>query len=249
MGTSAGENRREIYVTLAQVRRSVYELLSAFYLDLPDRAMIQSIFDPDFERELSSVASAFETGEIRDGLRLIHGFISSFRKKPEEETLKRIAVDRTKLFRGISEETGPPPPYESVYREQRTDGASRAEVFRFYGKLGVTPPETITESPDYLGVEIDFMRLLCRQEEEAWRNGNPYRALELLSAGLEFLNEHLLKWVPLFCERMFEKAELDFYRGLARFTSGFLTYDSHLVEERFKEIRIHGASDHRPRQG
>ena len=249
MGASAGENRTERYVTLAQARRSVYELLSAFYLDLPDRAMVQSLFAPDFEKELSSVASAFETGEIREGLRLIHGFISSFRNEPEEETLRRIAVDRTRLFRGISEETGPPPPYESMYREHRTGGASSAEVFRFYEKLGVTPPETVTESPDYLGVEIDFMRLLCRQEEEAWRNGNPGRALELLGAGLEFLREHLLKWVPSFCERMVERAEIDFYRGLARFTSGFLAYDSRLVGERLKEVRIHGASDPRSRQG
>ncbi len=225
------------HLTIAQERRSVYDLLSAFYLLLPDEVMVESIFDPDFEEKLSAVASVFDTGEMQEGLKLIAHFISCFRNQPQVEVLRCMAVDRTRLFRGISEKRSPPPPYESVYREQRLSGESAAEVSRFYHKLGVTPPEASIESPDYFGTELDFMRLLCQREEEAWTNNQPDQAVELLDASGEFLRRHLLKWVPTFCEKMAEKAELDFYRGLAKLTKGFLEYDSQLVDERLEEIK------------
>ena len=66
---------------VAQARRSVYEMLSGFFLELPDLKMVNSIFDPDFGRRLSAVASVFETGEIREGLR----FISSVHLILQEE--------------------------------------------------------------------------------------------------------------------------------------------------------------------
>jgi TorA maturation chaperone TorD len=222
---------------VAQARRSVYEMLSAYYLELPDPRMVNNIFDPDFDRRLSTLASVFETGEMKEGLGLISKFISSCKNQSQEEILRRIAIDRTRLFRGISEKYSPPPPYESFYREQRLCGETRAEVCRFYSKVGVTLPEERTESPDYLGIEIDFMRLLCESEEEAWLNKQPEKALEFLRASVDFLKDHLLKWVPSFLDKMYEMADLDFYRGLAKLTSGFLKYDGHLIGEKLKEMR------------
>ena len=221
---------------IAQARRSVYEMLSGFFLELPAPETVNSIFDPDFDRRLSAVGSVFETGEIREGLRLISAFISFFKNDSREEILKRIAIDRTRLFRGVSEKHSPPPPYESFYREQRLSGQTSADVYRFYCRLGVTLPEGWTESPDYLGVEIDFMRLLCQGEEEAWLNNQPERALKLLRASGDFLRDHLMKWAPSFFEKMVELAGLDFYRGLAKLTSGFLKVDLRLVEEQLETI-------------
>jgi len=231
------QNKTEKQLAVAQARRSVYEMLSAYFLELPDQRMVNGIFNPDFERSLFRVASVFETGEMKEGLRLISHFISSYKNQSQEEILRRIAIDRTRLFRGISEEYSPPPPYESFYREQRLHGDTSAEVRRFYSKLGVTLPEEWTESPDYLGVEIDFMRLLCQSEEEAWLNKQPEKALELLGAGMGFLKDHLWQWALSFLDKMYEMADLDFYRGLAKLTSGFLKYDGHLIGEQLKEMR------------
>jgi TorA maturation chaperone TorD len=232
-------DKKEKPFALAQARRSVYEMLSAFYLELPDQRMVHNIFDPDFDRRLSAVASGFETGKMKEGLRLISNFISSLKKESQEQILRRIAIDRTRLFRGISERHSPLPPYESFYREERLCGETRAEVQRFYSKLGVTLPEEWIESPDYLGIQIDFMRLLCQREEEAWSNQQPEKALEFLGAGMKFLEDHLLRWAPSFLDKMCEMADLDFYRGLAKLTSGFLTYDARLVGEQLKAMRPH----------
>ena len=230
-------DKAEKYLAVVRARQSVYELLSGFYLELPDQKMVNTIFDPDFRNRLSEVASVFETGEIHEGLRLISSFALSFQNESQEEMLRQIAIDRTRLFRGISKKHSPLPPYESCYREQRLCGESSAEVYKFYCKLGVALPEAWTESPDYLGIEIDFMRLLCRREEEAWMNNQPEKGLEFLRASIEFLKDHLLKWVPSFLEKMYQTTELDLYRGLAKLTSGFLKYDIHFVERQLKEIR------------
>jgi len=229
-------DEKEKPFTVAQARRSVYEMLSGFYLELPDQKMVNSVFDPDFDRKLSTVASVFEIGEMKKGLKLISKFISSFKNESQEEILRQIAVDRTRLFHGISEKQSPPPPYESYYREQRLSGETSADVYRFYCRLGVTLPEGWTDAPDYLGIEMDFMRLLCQGEEEAWLNHQPEKALVLLRTSADFLNEHLLKWAPRFLEKMYEMAILDFYRGLAKLTSGFLRYDIHVIEDQLEDF-------------
>jgi TorA maturation chaperone TorD len=40
-----------------------------------------------------------------------------------------------------------------------------------------------------------------------------------------FLREHIMEWVPGFCERVADMAEFDFYRGIARMTKGFVVDD------------------------
>ena len=43
-------------------------------------------------------------------------------------------------------------------------------------------PENWTGPPDYIGIELDFMRLICMKEEEAWRRGLSTEALKYLEA-------------------------------------------------------------------
>jgi TorA maturation chaperone TorD len=70
----------------------------------------------------------------------------------------------------------------------------------------------------------------------SFTNHQPEKALELLRASADFLEDHLLKWTPSFFEKMYEMADLDFYSGLAKLTSGFLKVDRHLVEEQIEDV-------------
>jgi TorA maturation chaperone TorD len=231
-------DKKERYISLADSRLSVYNLLAALYLELPDEKLVGSIFDPGFGQKLKEVTSIYKTGKIQEGLGLIGNFITSFSNQPHAEILRCIAVDRTRLFRGVSENYSPPPPYESIYRENRLMGESTSEVSLLYSRFQVNIPEDRNEPPDYLGIELDFMRFLCASEKEAWENSDPFRAMELSQAGIDFLKDHLIQWVPRYCDAMFGKAELDFYRGLARFTAGFLEYDVCLASEALGEIAV-----------
>jgi len=227
----------EEYVFVAEARRQVYDLLSALYLELPNLKMIQSMFGTEFKRGLSSAVSNFEADEIKEGLKLIADFITAFKEQSTEEVLKRISIDRTRLLRGVSQQHSPSPPYESVYRDGRLCSESTMEVSQIYRRLGIALPEAWTEPPDYIGIELDFMRLVCQGEKEAWQSDSFDEALERLEAGGDFLKNHILQWVPRFCEEMYNRAELDFYKGIAHFTSGFVEYDSSLADQQIMAVK------------
>ena len=225
------------HIEIAEARRQVYDLLSALYLELPGLKLIQSVFSADFERRLSSATARFEVAGIKQGLKLIASFAAAFKEQPEEQVLQRISVDRTRLLRGVNPLHSPPPPYESVYRDGRLWGKSTVDVSQTYQRLGVNPPETWTEPPDYIGIELDFMRLTCLNEGEAWQAGSADKALEYLEAGRDFLRNHVMPWVPGFCEKMYERAELDFYKGIARLTRGFVEYDHRLADQQLGKVK------------
>jgi len=225
------------HVELAEARSQVYDLLSALFLELPSLKLLRGVFGAEFERQLSSVVSKFGVGEMKQGLELIASFVATFREQPRKEVLKRVSIDRTRLLRGVNPQHSPPPPYESVYREGRLWGRSTVEVSQTYGRLGVKLPEAWTEPPDYLGIELDCMRLICLSEREAWQAGSADKALEYLEVGRDFLRKHIVLWVPGFCEEMYNRAELNFYKGIAQLTGGFLEYDNRLVDQQVSQAK------------
>ncbi len=64
--------------------------------------------------------------------------------------------------------------------------------------------------------ELDFMRHLAEKEAEAWPSNNLEEVMKITKSEQVFLDEHVLRWIPRFCDLMFDQAELDFYRGIAR---------------------------------
>ena len=91
--------------------------------------------------------------------------------------------------------------------------------------MGIRVPEEWHQPPDYIGVELDFMRLLC-EKELGHRNNSQLKALrEVLDEEKAFLEDHLGLWVPDFCKRMLEEAREDYYRGIAHLTLGLVAFD------------------------
>ena len=228
---------RKEYTEVAESRSQIYGLLSSLYLELPSSKLLQSVFSAEFESQLSPVAAKFEVAGVKQGLKLITKFVATFKDQPDEEVLKRVSVDRTRLLRGVNPQFSPPPPYESVYKDGRLWGKSTVEVSQTYGRLGIKLPDSWTEPPDYIGIELDTMRLICLREREAWQDGSADKALEYLEAGRDFLSQHLLPWVSGFCKQMYDRAELDFYKGIAKLTQGFVEYDSRLAEQQVSKAK------------
>jgi TorA maturation chaperone TorD len=44
-------------------------------------------------------------------------------------------------------------------------------ISRLLTEAGFSPSKDLNEPLDYIGVELDIMRLLCSSEDEAWRMG------------------------------------------------------------------------------
>jgi putative dimethyl sulfoxide reductase chaperone len=169
---------------------------------------------------------------------LIEGFMRVSKNAPVEELKNDLGVDRTRLLRGLKPGYGPPPPYESVYTGTKEAPALHASmaVQQAYAEAGVGLPKEVRDQPDFIGLEIDFMRYLTEKESEAWTQGNQADALLALRREQSFLQEHMLPWIPQFSDVMFQQAALDFYRGIGRMTKGFVRHDAHDVAGLVEEI-------------
>jgi TorA maturation chaperone TorD len=203
--------------TLASCRSRVYGILAAAYNRPPDRSLADRLARLD-------TSGRDCPAELREGIDLIEAFSRACRARPAREVATELAVEGTRLFRGVKPGYGPPPPYECVYAgpEGQPQMQATAAVARSYAEAGVGLPEGLGERPDYIGLELDFMRLLTEKEARAWAEGKPDEAARIAEQERSFLEEHLARWVPRFCGLMGEASRLDYYRGIARMTGRFV---------------------------
>lgn len=215
--TPSGSSGAEI----AAGRAALYDLLVAVFRTLPDRELLGKIERGEFQGYLARCCE-LGNGRFNAGLDLLATYPSRIRGRQEEEILTELSVDRTRILRG----TGHPdlkPPYEGLYRGRKGMGDAVLEVRRFYRKAGLMPDETMGESPDYLCVELDFMRHLCLKERERWLREGEVR--ETVAQEKEFLKGHLGHWVGDFARAVEKHAATDFYRGFSLILDAFVAMD------------------------
>ena len=224
----------EEWATLAASRSRVYGFLGAVYNRLPDDQFAKSLPSPEVAGFLLSLAGIEDLPkDMREGARMIERFIQASEGKPVDELRTELAVERTRLLRGVKPGYSPPPPYESIYLDldQQPLMQTSVAVMRAYAEAKAVLPEEVHDQPDFIGFELDFMRHLCLKESEAWKRDDRDQALEYLEKEVGFLNEHITRWMPRFCDVMVKEARLDFYRGIAQMTKGFVLDEAQKVAE------------------
>jgi TorA maturation chaperone TorD len=212
---------------IASGRAAFYDLLVAVFRHLPDQELLGKIGRGEFQG-LFARCCELENGRLNAGLALVNAYQAAVRGRPDEEVLTELSVDRTKVLRG----TGHPdlrPPHEGLYRSRNSMGDSVLAVRRFYRKAGLLPDETVGESPDYLCVELDFMKLLCLREKDRWLHDGEVR--ETVAQEEEFLREHLGRWVGDFARAAEKHAATDFYRGFSLILDAFVAMDREWLGE------------------
>jgi len=125
-----------------------------------------------------------------------------------EETAEEISRDFDRLF---SYPEGKLPPIESFFLTLEST-ASANEVAGFYAGAGITIDEEFELIPDHLYLELLFMSYLIET--------NKYDLQK------KFLEEHLMNWVPYYCDELASQAKTVFYREVAEITRDFLVSES-----------------------
>ncbi|MFD2181710.1 TorD/DmsD family molecular chaperone [Rhodoplanes azumiensis] len=137
----------------------------------------------------------------------------------------RLGVEHTRLFGGLQEGYGPPPPYESVWRDGPVDGAVTAAVAAAYQAAGYT--ERVFAGPcDQLAEELRFVAALCAAEDAAVSEGSDDALAAARHHHRRFLEEHLLVWAPGYCRALAAQSREPLYAALARVTAQILHEDS-----------------------
>jgi TorA maturation chaperone TorD len=209
------------FTQLAQSRARVYGTLSAIYSGLPGEQLVK-LFSAWCTSE--QVAGQVLPPLIKRGLNIINSWLEKCGSASSE--IAALETEFTRLFRGLGREKSPPPPYESVYLDNGLlYGLTTQLVADIYRRFRITVKDN--EPPDYIGMELDFMRSLCEREATARQSQDNVR--EIITAENDFLKEHLLTWVPTFCENIRRSDIILFYTGLADITEGWILIDQVVI--------------------
>jgi len=99
-------------------------------------------------------------------------------------------------------------------------------VLGTYREIGFVKPEHFKEDEDHIALELLFMAVLSNLINRTIESGENIKASKYLKLQLEFLEGHMLSWIPDACDRLVEIAEhREIYKGIAMLTSGFLAAD------------------------
>lgn len=138
-------------------------------------------------------------------LQLKDMFQMKFADSPQE-----IRIDFARMFLGPD---GRLMPYESLYNYPLGDrprlwGRTTEEVQAFYISAGIVMDDEINLIPDHITAEMLFMSYLIE-------NG-------ISDLQKRFLEEHLVKWIPEYCNELQKYAGTVFYKEVANIIKEFI---------------------------
>jgi TorA maturation chaperone TorD len=231
--TSEEPSAREAYLAINRNRRSVYSFLSRMYerevsLDLLSELSGEN--GPIFQ----IVGSEGLNEDMKKGFDLLGRYLHLSGRDLKEVKLE-LDAEYAGLFLGLKGK--PVHPSESVYMSggPYTYQGPRDQVAKLYWKAGVDKVKEFTEPEDHIAVELQFMEYLCRKTIEALERNENDEAKKYLKMQEAFLGDHLGKWVPRFAKDVVDSAEVDFYRGIAYITRGFVESEMKAVPALIKD--------------
>ncbi len=206
---------------VARSRGNIYGFLKSVYHEEITIERLQRIKAPEFKDVMSEL-----------GIKLGYDFYN----RAEEELIEDLAVEYTRLFLGPGKHISP---HESVYHKRddgdwgKLWGADTVAAKKFIESGGLEYKSEYTGLPDHISVELEFMQEVTMREAQAWKEKDDDGALYCLKMEKKFIDEHLVKWVPVFCDKVIETAQLSFYKAIARLTKDFIS-----KEEKFLNNEI-----------
>lgn len=195
-------------LNLESSRMEAFRLLSDCYR-LPDQAFIEKI-----KRLEIHLANFSESASL---------IVRQMRSEFDSNTLiEQLKIDHSKLF--VGPYTLLAPPYGSVYLdgERKIMGDSTFDVINRYREAGLQTAENYKDAPDHISAELEFMYYLIFKEIEAFSKSGTEEAVAFLQKQKDFLEDHLLAWVPEFAGYIKKHAENPFYNNLGGATVAFL---------------------------
>ncbi len=189
-------------------RVDFYAFLSRMFLEEPPRELADDIASSNFHLpEMPASNKDFD-----EGILILRKFMKT--EKDADKMFESMCTEYTRLF------LGPAPcvfPYESMYINGSMMGKSLLSVKKEYMLAGLTKAAGFYEPEDHIAMELQFMSYLCKDGSK--------KGLQK-----DFLDKHLLKWTPGFCDELSIKSRSDFYRGMGKLLKGFLVIDKEILD-------------------
>lgn len=218
----------EIIDTLKNVienRISKYHLLRKLYISEPLLIDLEELVN------ISKNYDVFDNNEDNSEYRFINYF-KSLNLSDLPQLHNEIKAEYARLF------IGPRPPlaspFESVYRSSRKILMNELtmEVRKKYKEMGMQVIEKDRLPDDHIGLELEFMYYLCHKTIEAINESKKIEyIIELVKKQQSFIEEHLIQWIPEFCNRIINNSNLVFFKEIAIFTGSFINEEKISIEQ------------------
>ena len=206
-----GTDRKEL-AEGAKFRSHIYGLLATVFRQEPNLALIRELRAPPLWGVFSDLE--VDLGEV---------FITT----PETQLLEILALEFTRLFIGPNNHISA---HESIFAEMDHGigslwGARTVAVKNFIETTGLDYDSEFTGVPDHVSVELEFMQRMTAWEADKWQQHDRENAEYCLKVQRMFLDQHLLVWLPQFCDAVIKQADIRFYAGVAELTKNFLEFE------------------------
>jgi TorA maturation chaperone TorD len=197
----------------------LFGLLGRALYNQPDVNWLNSLVEEDVFTEVPYSADQSET---RQGREIMQNWVQNNIKGVNEESLRELNADCTRLFVGVWKVLAPP--WESVYfsEDRMIFQEQTLEVRDWYRRFGLELENLHKEPDDHIGLEMSFVAYLAELGIKVLDEGDEGKYKLLNDAKCQFLSKHLLQWGPAWCALVKEHAKTDFYRGLGCLTLGAL---------------------------
>lgn len=213
--------KKEEIKSLLKARANLYRFLGSLYIMEVDEDALADMKKMQFPKNLPE-------SNLSEAYKMISEYIAAC----TNDDLDDLAADYAKTFLAAGEASGQAAfPYESIYvsKKHEIGGRTEQETLALYALHGWEPSKNMYRTMnDHIGLELEFMAVLCEEQLLACNTNNSNRAAMSLGEQKEFLETHL-RWAGAFCMDVNKFAQTTFYQGIAKLTSEFLAQEKELL--------------------
>lgn len=188
-----------------------YWLLSRLFLEVPTAASLE---------ELQGILAGEAGAEVPEEVAFLRRAVAQAAARPEDAA---VAFTRHVVLGDKAQ--GEQLPYEAHVREGRLPGEATRRIAERMAAAGYGNVALEAPSPDHIGSELRFMALLCHAEHKAWLEGRQGIATDCRRSQRQVLTEHLLPWVPRYCQGLFQRAANGYVQGIAQLAAATVSQD------------------------
>lgn len=209
-------------IDLMKSRAQAYGMLARLFREEVDLATL---------RELQAMRFPTATGNatVDEGYHQLFEYL----RRAWEDSVTELAIDyvRTFIGHGVNGYSAAYP-YESVYTSERRllMQEARAEVLATLRENELKRGDC-NEAEDHIALELEFMQRMALRAAEALADEAEDEAVAYLRTSYEFLENHLLNWVPMLVTDMRLHSKTLFYQGLGQLTLGTIEEDGAVLRE------------------
>jgi TorA maturation chaperone TorD len=217
------------FATFMRGRVAFYKLFSTVFKEPPDTEGLAFIISGT--EYFKALAEGSEITDLKNGSDLFY----DTSKVVSEQILKNVDKVLTELNIAYSELF-----LLGSYSVRYTESSflSKAglwkqkeweEVKEIYLRNNFAIPTTFNEPEDHIAIELLFMSALSNLTAQSIEKQDYEICLQSINAQTTFLQQHILKWIPNFCDKVVKKSvnvnTYLIYRALAMLLKGYLAYD------------------------